>query len=152
MGQPDAEHPIQGRPPDGELVWQPPSQLVVVLSILRSFSNTDSCAAVNGVVGDVGRDATPFATRVGLCGGFAACCGLCRLTICFGAWTVMLGSEGTVAAVVVCDIAVPLRPHNNAVDRIATAEGATRLDDILITRSPRADEICSYLLKAKLEQ
>jgi hypothetical protein len=64
----------------------------------------------------------------------------------------MLGSEGTVAAVVVCDIAVPLRPHNNAVDRIATAEGATRLDDILITRSPRADEICSYLLKAKLEQ
>jgi hypothetical protein len=33
----------------------------------------------------------------------------------------------------VCDIAVPLRAHNNAVDRIATAEGATGLDDILTT-------------------
>src|SRR3954453_22925883 len=98
MGQPDAEHPIQGLLPDGKLVWQPPSQLLTLLSILRSFSKTDSCAAVNGVVGDAGRDATLFATRVGLCGGFAARCGLCGLAICFGAWTVMLGNEGAVAA------------------------------------------------------
>ena len=33
---------------------------------------------------------------------------------------------------------MPLRPHNNEVDRIATAEGATRLDDILITGSPQS--------------
>jgi hypothetical protein len=39
---------------------------------------------------------------------------------------------------VVCEAAVPLRPHNNEVDRIATAEGATRLDDILTTRSPKS--------------
>ena len=47
----------------------------------------------------------------------------------------MLGS-GVEEPVTVCDIAVPLWPHNNAVDRIATAEGATRLDDILMRRSP----------------
>jgi len=34
-------------------------------------------------------------------------------------------------------MAVPLGPHNNAVARIARAEGVTRLDDILITRSPK---------------
>jgi hypothetical protein len=39
---------------------------------------------------------------------------------------------------VVCEAAVPLRPHNNEVDRIAMAEGATRLDDILMTRSPKS--------------
>jgi hypothetical protein len=53
----------------------------------------------------------------------------------FGAWIVMLGSE--VPPEGVCDIAAPLRPHNNAVDRIATAEGATRLDDILMRRFPK---------------
>jgi hypothetical protein len=54
----------------------------------------------------------------------------------FGAWIVMLGSE--VPPEGVCDIAVPLRPHNNAVDRIATAEGATRLDGILMRRSSKS--------------
>ena len=54
----------------------------------------------------------------------------------FGAWIVMLGSE--VPPEGVCDIAVPLRPHNNAIDRIATAEGATRLDDILMRRFPKS--------------
>jgi hypothetical protein len=44
----------------------------------------------------------------------------------------MLGSWVAEPAAV-CDIAVPLRLHNNAIDRIATAEDATRLDDILIT-------------------
>jgi hypothetical protein len=60
-----------------------------------------------------------FATRLGLCG----------LATCFGAWTVMLGSVEPVA---VCDTAVPLRPHSNAVDKMATAEGATKIDDHLI--------------------
>jgi len=41
---------------------------------------------------------------------------------------------------VVCEAAVPLKPHNNEVDRIATAEGATRLDDILITRSLKSGD------------
>jgi hypothetical protein len=34
----------------------------------------------------------------------------------------MLGSEGVVVAVVVCDIAVPLRPHSSAIDEV-TARG-----------------------------
>jgi hypothetical protein len=62
----------------------------------------------------------------------ATCFGLCGLATCFGAWTVMLGSE-VAKPVAVCDIAVPLGPHNNAVDRMATAEGATKLDDNLMT-------------------
>ena len=61
----------------------------------------------------------------------AACLGLSGLATCLGASTVMLGSG--VAAVAVCDMAVSLGPHNNAIDRIATAEGATNLDDNLMT-------------------
>ena len=57
------------------------------------------------------------------------------LAVCFGGETVTLGSW-----LAVCEAAVPLRPHSNAVDRIATAEGATRLDDILITRSPKSGQ------------
>jgi hypothetical protein len=43
---------------------------------------------------------------------------------------------------VVCDIAAPPGAHSNAVDRIATAEGARKLDDDLMTISfpnPRRD-------------
>jgi hypothetical protein len=47
----------------------------------------------------------------------------------------------------VCDIAVPLKPHSNTTDMRATVEGATRLDDTLITRSP-----FHYLLSARFEQ
>jgi hypothetical protein len=43
----------------------------------------------------------------------------------------MLGS-GAAEPVAVCDIAVPLRLHSNAVDRIAIAEGATKLDNDLM--------------------
>ena len=57
------------------------------------------------------------------------------LALCSGAVTVTLGSVELGA---VCEAAVPLRPHNNEVDRIATAEGATRVDDILITRTPKS--------------
>ena len=67
-----------------------------------------------------------FAARCCLCGGLA---------LCSGAVTVTLGS---VELGVVCEAAVPLRPHNNEADRIATVEGATRLDDILTTRSPKS--------------
>jgi hypothetical protein len=42
--------------------------------------------------------------------------------------------------VAVCDTAVPLRPHSNAVDRIATAEDATGLDDNLMTMSSQIQE------------
>jgi hypothetical protein len=35
-------------------------------------------------------------------------------------------------------MAGPVRLHSNAVDRIAAAEVATRLDDILITRAPKS--------------
>ena len=43
----------------------------------------------------------------------------------------MLGI-GAATPVSGCDIAVPLRLHSNAVDRIAIAEGATNLDDVLM--------------------
>jgi hypothetical protein len=45
----------------------------------------------------------------------------------------MLGS-----VLAVCAAAGLPRAHSNAVDRIATAEGATRLDKILMTRSPKS--------------
>ena len=66
--------------------------------------------------------ATGGACRWGLTTGFAASA---------GAWTVMLGSWLVVA---VCEAAVPL---SNIVDMTAKTEGATRLDNILITRSPK---------------
>jgi hypothetical protein len=69
-----------------------------------------------------------FATCAGLCGDLATCRGLAT---CFGATTVMLGS-GAAEPVAVCDIAVSLRLHSNAVDRIAIAEGATKLDNDLM--------------------
>src|SRR5882672_2317684 len=46
----------------------------------------------------------------------------------------MLGSWAA-EPVAVCDVAVPLRLHSNAVDRIAIAESATKLDDDLMTIS-----------------
>jgi hypothetical protein len=117
----DVEHPFQGWLPYLKLVWQPSVQLLEVFSSLASFANTESGAGAGvGVVGDV--RPTVFATRLGLCG----------LATCFGAWTVMLGSVEPVA---VCDTAVPLRPHSNAVDKMATAEGATKIDDHLMTMS-----------------
>jgi hypothetical protein len=39
----------------------------------------------------------------------------------------------------VCDMAVPSRVHSNTVDRIATAEGAIRLDNTLMTYFPNPD-------------
>jgi hypothetical protein len=124
MGQPDAEHPTQGRPFDGKLEAQPPSQLLTPRSILRSFSSTDSSPAV----GDVPRDTV----RLTVLRVTARCWGLCDLATGFGAWTVMLGRAVGAELGSVRDIAVPL---SNTVDRTARAEGATRLDDILITRS-----------------
>jgi hypothetical protein len=65
--------------------------------------------------------------------------GFFGLSNCLGASTTTSGSEVTPPTRgPVCDIAGPVRLHSNAVDRIATAEGATRLDDILMTRSPKS--------------
>ena len=74
------------------------------------------------MAGDVGRDATVLATRVDLCG---------RVATWFGDTTVMPGSWAA-EPVAVCDTAVPLWPHSNAVDKMAIAEGATKLDDNLM--------------------
>src|SRR4051795_1247119 len=126
MGQADPEHPTQGRPFDGKLEAQPPSQLLTPRSILRSFSSTDSSPAG----GDVPRDTV----RLTVLRVTARCCGLCDLATGFGAWTVMLGRAVASERGSVRDIAVPL---SNTVDRTARAEGATRLDDILITRCGR---------------
>src|SRR3954463_7995273 len=76
------------------------------------------------------KPAPVFAARSCLCGGLA---------LCSGAVTVTLG-RGELG--VVCEAAVPLSPHNNEVDRIATVECATRLADILITRSPKSGPKC----------
>ena len=84
--------------------------------------------------GDVRRDATVFATRTDLCGLTTGRYGLAAR---LGASTVMLGS-GVAERVAVCDTAVPLRPHSNAVDRIATAERAAKLDDNLMTTLPKS--------------
>jgi len=78
------------------------------------------------VAGPLRKTAPVFAARSCLCGGLALCSGAVTVTL------------GRVELGVVCDAAVPLRPHNNEVDRIATAEGATRLDDILTTCSPKS--------------
>ena len=51
----------------------------------------------------------------------------------------MLGS-GAAEPAAVCDIAVPLRLHSNAVDRIAIAEGATKLDDGLMIISDQIQD------------
>jgi hypothetical protein len=69
-----------------------------------------------------------FATCGGLCGGLAT--DLCGLATRFGATTVTAGS--VVDEPPVCDMAVPSRAHSNTVDRIATVEGAIRLDDTLM--------------------
>ena len=79
------------------------------------------------MAGAVRRTAPVFAACSGLCGGLATC---------FGATTVTLGSELEEPAV--CDTAVPPRAHSNAVDRRATAEGATKPDDNLMIISSRA--------------
>ena len=58
------------------------------------------------------------------------------LALCSGGATVTLGMElGGV-----CAAAVPLRPHNNEIDMIVKAEGTTRLDEILMTGSPKSDQ------------
>ena len=135
-GQPDAEHPTQGRLPDGKLVWQPPTQLPEALSSLRSFANTDSCAADGvGVVGDVAADTVlrTVLRATARCFGF---CGL--LATCFGASIRMLGREVVAPpeGVAVCDIAVPLRPHSSsAIDKIATARPARKSDDAFMAIS-----------------
>jgi hypothetical protein len=66
----------------------------------------------------------------------------------------MLGSEEPVA---VCDTAVPVAPHSNAADKMATAEGVIKIDDNLMTMSfqigrvsrPNAHTV-SHLQLAKL--
>jgi hypothetical protein len=125
-------HPFQGALPDLKLDWQPSVQLLEVFSSLASCAITEFGAG-DGVcaVGDVRREETVDVTGFGLCG----------LATCFGASTVMPGSwpAGPVA---VCDIAVSLRPHSNAVDRIAKAEGATKLEDNLMTRLPNLERKC----------
>src|SRR4051794_30125580 len=112
------------------LVSQPPAQLLLAFSRLASLPNTEPGAAdAVRAVGAVRRGAT--AVRRGPA-GFATCCGVCGLAACFGASTVMRGSA-LAAPVAACETAVPLRPHSIRVERIVTEQGATKLDDNLMT-------------------
>lgn len=121
IGQADAEHPTQGRPLDGKLDTQPPSQLLTLLSILRSLSNTDSSLAV--AVRDVPRDTV----RVPALRVTARFCGLATG---FGAWIVMLGRTVAPEGRSVRDIAVPLRPNvSSANDEMATARLEKKRDE-----------------------
>jgi hypothetical protein len=123
----EPEHPFQGWLPYLKLVWQPSMQLLEVFSSAAIFAITEPCAgAVVRGIGDVGRDATVFAT----CGGLAT--GPYGLATRFGATTETAGS--VVDEPPVCDMAVPPGVHSNTVDRIATVEGAIRLDDTLMIR------------------
>ena len=133
---PEKLHPTQGASPVLKLVSQPPLQLLLAFSSLATLPNTESGAA-DGVlaVGDLRRDASVLATCFGLC-VLATCFGLCGLATCVGASTVMLGSGA--GPVAVCDTAVPLEPQSNAVDTIAMAEGAAKLEDNLMTYPPKS--------------
>jgi hypothetical protein len=110
-----------------KLVWQPPAQLLVAFASLASFAVTDSGAADGAsAVRDVW-----WATvlRATVLWATALCF---SLATCFGASTVTPGSR---VAESVCDIAGPLRPHNNSIDKSATAELATKSDESLIAMS-----------------
>jgi hypothetical protein len=128
---PDSLHPTQGSLPCGRLDSQPPLQLLATFSSLEILPNTESGAG-DGVrpvddctVDGVRRDAAVFAT----------CFGRCGLATCFGASTVMEGS-GAAEPGAVCDAA---GPHNKTADKTATAEGAIKLDDNLMTFPPMRD-------------
>jgi hypothetical protein len=103
------------------------------LAILRNGVSGPGNAAPDEAVravDDVRRDPPVFAARSGL-GGLATC---------FGASTV---TEGSVAEepVGICDAA---GPHSRTVDKAATVEGTTRLDDNLMTMSfliPHGDAV-----------
>jgi hypothetical protein len=127
MGQADAEHPTQGRPLDGELDTQPPSQLLTLLSILRSFSNTDFFPAV--AVRDVPRD-TVRVTALRVTARFFG------LATGFGAWIVMLGRTVASERGLVRDIAAPLRPNvSSANEEMATARLEKKRDESPMTIS-----------------
>jgi hypothetical protein len=82
------------------------------------------------------RTAPVFAARSRLCIGLA---------VCFGATTVTLGSAAPDA---VCDIAGRPKPNSNAIDRMATAEGATKLDSLMARSSEIRGGYAFYLLSA----
>ncbi|HTB04787.1 MAG TPA: hypothetical protein VK804_30320 [Bradyrhizobium sp.] len=48
----DSLHPIQGSLPVGMLVWQPPLQLLEILSSLASFSNVELGPAMIASAGE----------------------------------------------------------------------------------------------------
>jgi hypothetical protein len=130
IGQADAEHPTHGWPLDGKLDAQPPSQLLTLLSILRSFSNTDSSPAVVGrSVRDVPRD-TVRVTALRVPARF------CDLATGFGAWIVMPGRTVASEGGSVRDIAVALSPNvSSANDETATARLEKKRDGTPITIS-----------------
>ena len=120
--------------PLGKLDAQPPLQLLATFSKLASLSITEPGAyegvlAVVRAVGAVRRGAVVLALRSDTC-GFATC---------FGASTV---TGGIVAAepVGICDAA---GAHSKAVDKTATAEGTTKLDENFMSMSfPNSGRRC----------
>ena len=91
------------------------------------------------MAGDVGRDGTAFATRIGL--GVAICRGLATS---LGATTVTLGSW-VATPLAVCDTALPPRLDSNAADKMMIAAGATKLEDNLMIVPPKLRRTCRRL-------
>jgi hypothetical protein len=125
--------------PDLKLVSQPPLQLLLALSSFATFPMTEFGAGDGAwavgvrTAGDTRRDTPVFAACLGTCVGIGR-------AACFGASTEIEGS-GVAEPAAVCDIAVPLRPHSNAVDRRTTAEGATKPDNLMTCPSKSGTEI-----------
>jgi len=127
MLPPDSLQPIQGSLPCRKLDAQPPLQLLATFSRLASLAMGEPGAyegvrAVDvGAVDAVRRGAVVVAPRSDTCG----------LAACFGASTV---TGGIVAAEPdgICEAA---GAHSRMVDRAATVEGTTRLDENLMTMS-----------------
>jgi hypothetical protein len=125
----ETEHPCQGSLPDLKLDWQPPTQLPVALASLASFADIES-DAVDGVrvATDVGPETALRAT--------VRCSDFCGLATCFGASTTTLGSDVLApAGVVVCDSAVPIRPHGSEIDEIATVRLAAKRNEAFMVLS-----------------
>jgi hypothetical protein len=119
----DALHPTQGASAVLKLVAQPPLQLLADRSSLAIFLNTGLDAADDVSAFRDARREIPWLT---------VCLDRCGLATGLGASTVMPGS-GAAVPVAFCAATASPAANSNAVDKIAKADGAIKIDDNLMT-------------------